>query len=200
MRSGSWRKKLVCAALCAAVLCTVPFPMEARADAAVEGFWNTAYDVDYDVEVSAPDGDINFRSGAGAEYSKIINGMIPNGTRLHIDVEARADNGKLWGRTYYQGDYGWVFLGQTKRVTVPQTTAAAVPETPQTQPYGIGRVIDDTETEAAETLPEPYVPQTEWEEPDAVDLDMPDIGYSGSVLSVIGRAMAVLLQMKMILP
>ena len=40
--------------------------MEARADAAVEGFWNTAYDVDYDVEVSAPDGGINFRSGAGA--------------------------------------------------------------------------------------------------------------------------------------
>ena len=34
--------------------------------------------VDYYVIVSAPDGGVNFRYGAGVEYEQIISNMIPN--------------------------------------------------------------------------------------------------------------------------
>ena len=144
-------KKVVCLGLAASLMWSAPFAIEARADAAVEGFWNTAYDVDYYVEVSAPDGGVNFRSGAGVEYGKILNSMIPNGTELHIEMEARADNGKMWGQTQYQGYWGWVALSQTKKTNgghTPPAAATAAAETQAQQSYGIGRVVE-TEPETA---------------------------------------------------
>lgn len=36
----------------------------------------------YDVEVTAPDGGVNMRCGAGVEYDKVLPDMIPNGTVL----------------------------------------------------------------------------------------------------------------------
>lgn len=70
--------------------------------------------VNYDVEVSAPDGGVNIRSGAGTEYDTLIAGMIPNGTVLNISQETSAANGNLWGYTTYEGVDGWIALSQVK--------------------------------------------------------------------------------------
>ena len=46
----------------------------------------------YDVEVTAPDGGVNMRCGAGVEYDKVLPDMIPNGTVLTVTQEAVASN------------------------------------------------------------------------------------------------------------
>ena len=110
----------ICAAAAAALCLSVAaLPSAARADALIEEFWFTMYDVDYYVVVDAPDGGVNLRYGAGTEYSKVLDGMIPNGTVLHIDAEARANNGKYWGATEYDGWSGFIFLGHTKKTAPP---------------------------------------------------------------------------------
>ena len=181
-------KKLVCLGLAASLMWSAPFAIEARADAAVEGFWNTAYDVDYYVEVSAPDGGVNFRSGAGVEYGKILNSMIPNGTMLHIEMEARADNGKMWGQTQYQGYWGWVALSQTKKTNgghTPPAAATAAAETQAQQSYGIGRVVETEPETAAPSYGIGRVVETEpetqpWTEPavPAPDVTPADVSFS----------------------
>ena len=116
----------ICAAAAAALCLSVAaLPSAARADALIEEFWFTMYDVDYYVVVDAPDGGVNLRYGAGTEYSKVLDGMIPNGTVLHIDAEARANNGKYWGATEYDGWSGFIFLGHTKKTAPPAETTAA---------------------------------------------------------------------------
>ena len=62
----------------------------------------------YDVEVTAPDGGVNMRCGAGVEYDKVLPDMIPNGTVLTVTKEAVASNGNSWGYTNYNGTYGWI--------------------------------------------------------------------------------------------
>ena len=69
--------------------------------------------VDYYVIVSAPDGGVNFRYGAGVEYEQIISNMIPNGEILHIVGERTASTGRAWGYTCYQDMWGYVALSQT---------------------------------------------------------------------------------------
>lgn len=109
------------AAIAALLLLSLLIPVISYGDAAVENFWNTVYDTDYYVEVSASDGGANLRDGAGVEYQKIISGMMPNGTVLHITRVATADNGKKWGLTEYQGNVGWVALSQTKTTSAPSS-------------------------------------------------------------------------------
>ena len=163
----------ICAAAAAALCLSVAaLPSAARADALIEEFWFTMYDVDYYVVVDAPDGGVNLRYGAGTEYSKVLDGMIPNGTVLHIDAEARANNGKYWGATEYDGWSGFIFLGHTKKTAPPaeataaetsaETTAAAtaaataaqgptVPETTTAAPETAAAETAAAETSAAET-------------------------------------------------
>lgn len=105
-------------------------PLVSYGDAGVESFWDTAYDTDYYVEVSAGDGGANLRDGAGADYAKCISDMMPNGTVLHITRVATADNGKKWGMTEYKGISGWVALSQTKTTSAPSSGGAAEPESP----------------------------------------------------------------------
>ncbi len=105
-------------------------PLVSYGDAGVESFWDTAYDTDYYVEVSASDGGANLRDGAGADYAKCISDMMPNGTVLHITRVATADNGKKWGMTEYKGFSGWVALSQTKTTSAPSSGGAAEPESP----------------------------------------------------------------------
>ena len=64
--------------------------------------------VDYYVIVSAPDGGVNFRYGAGVEYDQIISNMIPNGEILHIVGERTASTGRAWGYTCYQDMWGYL--------------------------------------------------------------------------------------------
>ena len=92
-------------------------------DAAIEEYWETSQYVDADYYVSAPDGGVNLRQGPGTEYNLVSDslGLIPNGTKLHIYNKAKADNGKYWGDTSYNGYYGWVFLGQC--TTTPPSSA-----------------------------------------------------------------------------
>ena len=118
--------KVLAAAAAALCLSITAVSVPARADALIEEFWLTMYDVDYYVVVDAPDGGVNLRYGAGTEYPIQLDGMIPNGTVLHIDAEARANNGKYWGATQYDNCYGFVFLGHTKKTDPPaaETTAA----------------------------------------------------------------------------
>ena len=197
-KAGMQMKKLVCLALCAAVLHGAVQPLTVRADAAVEGFWATAYEVDYYVEVNAPDGGVNLRYGAGADYDKVITNMIPNGTKLHIEMEARADNGKMWGQTQYNGDYGWVFLGQTKRVNAPQTTAA---ETQAQQSYGIGRVVETEPETAAPSYGIGRVVETEPEtEPYVPEIPEPPVTISSGGRGILETILAAVLQMTFFLP
>lgn len=81
----------------------------------------------YDVEVTAPDGGVNMRSGSGTEYDKVLSSMIPNGTVLSISLEATASNGNLWGFTTYNGVSGWIALTQV--TSLEPTEGAPVPVT-----------------------------------------------------------------------
>ena len=81
--------------------------------------------VDYYVIVSAPDGGVNFRYGAGVEYDQIISNMIPNGEILHIVGERTASTGRAWGYTCYQDMWGYVALSQTSYYDMAQVQAEA---------------------------------------------------------------------------
>ena len=64
------------------------------ADAAID--WYSEEAVNYDVEVSAPDGGVNIRYGPGVEYDRLMDSMIPNGVILHVTSQAQAANGNYW--------------------------------------------------------------------------------------------------------
>ena len=145
--------KILAAAAAALCLSIAAVPSPARADALIEDFWLTMYDVDYYVVVDAPDGGVNLRYGAGTEYPIQLDEMIPNGTILHIDAEARANNGKYWGATEYDGWYGFVFLGHTKKTDPPaaETTAAETTAAPETTPAAETNTAAETSAAAANT-------------------------------------------------
>ena len=82
----------------------------------------------YNVQVTAPDGGVNMRCGAGAEYDKVLPDMIPNGTMLTVTQEAVASNGNSWGYTNYNGTYGWIALTQVTKYEEP-TEGAPIPHT-----------------------------------------------------------------------
>ena len=50
----------------------------------------------YDVEVTAPDGGVNMRCGAGVENDKVLPDMIPNGKQFCTVTQGRqvASNGQ----------------------------------------------------------------------------------------------------------
>ena len=62
------------------------------------------------VMVSADDGGVNFRSGPGTEYDKLMEGMIPNGLVLHVSRMKYNCDGITWGLTVYDGMEGWIAL------------------------------------------------------------------------------------------
>ena len=72
----------------------------------------STWETDYHVEVFAPDGGVNFRWGPGADYDKLTENMIPNGTVLHVSREATASNGNNWGLITYEEQTGWIALTQ----------------------------------------------------------------------------------------
>ena len=153
----------ICAAAAAALCLSVAaLPSAARADALIEEFWFTMYDVDYYVMVDAPDGGVNLRYGAGTEYSKVLDGMIPNGTVLHIDAEARANNGKYWGATEYDGWSGFIFLGHTKKTAPPAEATAAETSAEMTAETAAATTAAQGPTVPAETTaaPETAAPET----------------------------------------
>lgn len=82
----------------------------------------------YNVQVTAPDGGVNMRCGAGVEYDKVLPDMIPNGTMLTVTQEAVAFNGNSWGYTNYNGTYGWIALTQVTKYEEP-TEGAPIPHT-----------------------------------------------------------------------
>ena len=71
----------------------------------------------YDVQVSAYDGNLNIRYGAGTSNDRLTTNPIPNGTRLHIFYEEMASNGNYWGFTSYNNMNGWVALTQCTRLS-----------------------------------------------------------------------------------
>lgn len=73
----------------------------------------------YEVKVTAPDGGVNMRSGAGVENPKVLPDMIPNGTFLTVTQEATASNGNKWGYTTYNGVSGWIALTQVTKYQEP---------------------------------------------------------------------------------
>ena len=81
------------------------------------GGYELANHVNYNIQVSAPDGGLNLREGAGVEYNRLLNYMIPNGTVLHVFFEDVASNGNSWGFVKYDGIWGWVALSQAARVS-----------------------------------------------------------------------------------
>jgi len=79
-----------------------------NADAAAD--WYNETSVSYDVQVSAPDGYVNVRSGPGVDYDILTSAT--NGVIMHVVAEANASNGKTWGQVNYNGYYGWIALSQ----------------------------------------------------------------------------------------
>ena len=77
---GKKTGKILAAAAAALCLSIAAVPSPARADALIEEFWLTMYDVDYYVVVDAPDGGVYLRYGAGTEYPIQLDEKIPNGT------------------------------------------------------------------------------------------------------------------------
>lgn len=108
-------------------------PVSVRADAA--SYWYEEGAVDYYVEITAPDGGANLRLGPGVEYQILLEGLMPNGTVLHVSSESMASNGNYWGYTEYNGIYGWVALTQVTVTDNPaveaveEVPAAPLPET-----------------------------------------------------------------------
>ena len=174
-------KKVVCLGLAASLMWSAPFAIEARADAAVEGFWNTAYDVDYYVEVSAPDGGVNFRSGAGVEYGKIAS----SSSRRQAKMCAAASSAfpasasvktRLWPKSS---------CGLPRIAGTPPAAATAAAETQAQQSYGIGRVVETEPETAAPSYGIGRVVETEpetqpWTEPavPAPDVTPADVSFS----------------------
>lgn len=79
----------------------------------------------YSVKVSAPDGGLNLRYGPGSKYEIRVS-MMPNGTILNVKKTAKADNGKMWGYTNYNGTYGWIFLNETTKIESAKPEAKVV--------------------------------------------------------------------------
>lgn len=129
--STSVRRRISALILVTAVF-VLGAPCVSWGDALVESYWDIAYSVDYDVYVAAPDGGVNLRNGAGTEYSIMLSGLIPNGTKLHVTNETKASNGKKWGQVTYQGKTGWVFLGQCSK-TPPAVSNSEVAADTQTK-------------------------------------------------------------------
>lgn len=72
----------------------------------------TFYNNQYNVYVSASDGYLNLRTGAGLAYGIIT--PIYNGTNLYITaVLDNSSDGLVWGLTSYNGNTGWVSMSQT---------------------------------------------------------------------------------------
>ena len=90
--------------------------------------YKTANHVDYTIQVSAPDGGVNLRKGAGTEYEKLIDHMIPNGVLLHVFFEDVAANGNSWGFVKYDSVWGWVALTQCSRVSAGTGTVDRTPD------------------------------------------------------------------------
>ena len=88
------------------------------ADAAFDYYPNDSA-ANYDIMVSASDGGCNFRYGQGVENDKIISLMITNGTVLHVNREAQANNGNYWAYVQYSGYWGWVALSQCTSYSAP---------------------------------------------------------------------------------
>ena len=136
------KKTLKTCLMIALVIIMTAIPVISNADAVIEGYWDLAYDVDYDVVVTAPDGGVNLRMGPGAEYDKAQENMIKNGTELHIMQETRAENGKLWGYTCTDITSGWVFLGQCTKTTEMNSAPADTPDS------ALDSVADDSSADA----------------------------------------------------
>lgn len=124
---------------------------------------------DYYVYVATPDGGLNMRSGPGEEYNKVIEGRIPDGTRLYIEMISGH-----WGYTSYDGTYGWVTLRQTSSTPPQKKDPSPVPEkTPETTPD----ISTDTTTDIEETKPqEPSTPSVQT--PISGPLNNESAGYS----------------------
>lgn len=70
----------------------------------------------YDVQINASDGGVNMRKGAGVEYDKVREDMVPTGEIVTVIREATASDGTLWGYIYYDHCYGWITLTPVIRV------------------------------------------------------------------------------------
>lgn len=72
----------------------------------------TFYNNAYNAVVSASDGYLNLRTGAGMAYGIIT--PVYNGTNLYVTaVLSNSADGLVWGLTNYNGYTGWVSMSQT---------------------------------------------------------------------------------------
>ena len=76
------------------------FSTTVLADAIVD--WNDETSVDYYVEVSAPDGYVNVRTGPGTDYDIIDESY--NGEVFHVIAESTSGN---WAQIEYDHGFAW---------------------------------------------------------------------------------------------
>ena len=128
------------------------------ADAAID--WYSEEAVNYDVEVSAPDGGVNIRYGPGVESDRLMDSMIPNGVILHVTSQAQAANGNYWGYTYYNGMYGWIALTQVSRIESVPTPVPVTPDPVQLPSETPSITATPSETEIPAATAEPVETET----------------------------------------
>ncbi|MBO5564237.1 MAG: hypothetical protein J5935_01335 [Lachnospiraceae bacterium] len=129
-----------------------------------------AQDVDYDVVVQSQDGELNLRSGPGAEYSLLHTHH--NGDVLHIYKVKNAASGNPWGYTLggpNRDIIGWVALAPTARAEAqtpetseeaPASTEAPVAETPE-ETTSVEETAPAEETTSEETVTSEEEPTSE---------------------------------------
>ncbi|MBP3371872.1 MAG: SH3 domain-containing protein [Clostridia bacterium] len=82
------------------------------------GDWNQGTEASYDVEVTAPDGYVNIRTGPGTGYDVIS--QLYNGEVVRILYES--DDGR-WGQIVFNTrEFGWIALSQTTRTSGSEST------------------------------------------------------------------------------
>ena len=89
--------------------------------------------VDYYVVVNTQEGELNFRTGPGAEYPMAYETPFHNGDVLHIAAETLAASGNPWGMTNGGPDgqiIGWVALGPTLKLDNAATVQDAREQAP----------------------------------------------------------------------
>lgn len=109
------------------------------------------WEVDYIAYILTDDGTgLNIRMGPDVHYDK-IDGLVPDGTRLHVMKEGRLGNGKVWGYVeYHNGKHGWLTLSYvTTEPPATPTPAPVLPATPvPTQEAVIAPVVETPEASA----------------------------------------------------
>ena len=108
-KKGIWRIMKKAGRICLILILSLLFALPASAD--VQSGRKPDYRTDYYMIVESKAGGIDIYAQPDLESSKLNEGLIPNGTALHIEGEVEdKNNQRTWGYVKYHGMNGYVPL------------------------------------------------------------------------------------------